>query len=278
MAKGGAMIAVATAVLLIGSAVGLPAQEPLDISHFDGWQDWPLYEAGDLAVDTRGLASQRTVFDFRIPTGDTVRMSIDVFTGMHLRGEPALWIQYLSSGVAGDSAGTSTLDALLVDRGSFRIAFRIQGAPGDRSWTGPYDFVKHRPDRVVALHIPDDGTVETETQELTADPFDFAAMPYLFPFLDLEEGGGVRLVNVGARGQRGTREVAVLPVGRTTVTDALGRDHEVREVQLLSHTGRVLISFYIADEAPYFCGWHYRRVDNGATLSKFDYREHLVMP
>jgi len=268
------------ALLLLGGVVavlGRPAtaQEPVSVEHFDGSEQWPLYEAGELELEGEALEDQRTWFDFLTPSGDTVGMTVDVHEVFH-RGEPALWVQWTSKGEPGDTAGTSTIDDLLIERSTFRIAFRIQASPGPRSWAGNYDLVQHHPDRVVRVAVRDDGSVDREVLEEATAPFDFATMGYLFPLLPLDEMEGFRLLNVGTRGDISPKEVALWPAGRTTIEDSRGGQHRVQEVQLLSASGRVLVSFYVTRGPPYFWGWLYRNVEDGRVISHLVYRGHEV--
>lgn len=267
---------VAVALTLAGGVLG--AQEPIPIDHFDGWRSWPLYEAGELEIDAAPLGNLRAEFRFEVPSGDTMTMYVDVLEGS-LRGQPALWIQHTSSGLEGDSTlGTTVIDGLLVDRESFRIAYRIQATRGARSWAGPYAFVQHRPERVSAVHVADDGTVETETLDGETDPFDFATMPFLFPFMEggLQAGRALRLMNIGARGDRAPRPVAIRVMGRTTITDAREREREVWEVQLLSNSERMLVTIWVDETPPWFFGWRYRMVEDGALRTRMMYRDHRI--
>ncbi len=274
--RGGLVPALAMTVALAGPAAAQESPEPaIDIDHFEGFEDWPLYRAGDLELENAALGEQRTRFDFRIPTGDTIRMVIDLMEAYH-RGQPALWIEWISSGIPGDTSSPGSLDVMLVDRSTFRIAFRIQGTPGPRRWAGSYDLVQHHPDRVVRVSVSDSGTVDTETLERATNPFDFATMGYLFPFIGLEQGRHFRLQNVGSRGSPEPKVVAIRMMGPTTITDATGRTREVHEVQLLSASRRSLVSFWVDEDAPYFYGWTFTSVRDGSTFSRLMYREHTV--
>lgn len=267
-----ALLALWPGVLWPGVVVG---QGAVSIEHFDGWRDWPLYEAGDLRLENDALGPQRTLFEFPLPTGGTTTMTVDVLPA-HLRGEPALWIEHTSSGVPGDTAGTTVIDALLVDRETFRVAFRIQGARGTRSWMGPYRLTQHRPDRILAVTVEEDGTVEKEELGEASDPFDFAAMPYLFPFMEIEEGRGLRLLNIGTAADLTPRKVPIRVIGDTTITDANGREHDVTEIQRLSNSERALYTIWVTDEPSFWYGWRGQWVEDGRTIWEWRYREHEI--
>lgn len=265
------------ALLLLAAPALLEAQDPISLSHFEDWRSWPVYEAGELPIDNAALATQRTIFDFANPTGAVDPMVMDVFADVYHRGRPAVWVQWTSGGRAGDTEGTSVLDAILLDRETFRVAFRIQGVPGPRAWAGPYAVTQHHPGRVARIGIADDGTVTTDELAHEVDPFDFATMQYLFPFIGLEEGKSFRLMNVGAAGNLEPRDVGVRVIGRTSIEDARGVAHDVWEVQLLTNTEGGLVSFYVTETAPFFHGWDFRRVADGRTLTSLRLRDHGVL-
>lgn len=272
-----AVLGAAAIFSLLQPTTDLPAQQKVSPPEgFEGHESWPLYEPGDLDLDFGPLTTQRTEFAFRVPSGDTIPLLIDVFESA-FQGGPAYWVQWTSGGLPAEAGGgTGSIDAILVHGETFRVLWRVAAIPGDRTWAGSYEVSQHHPEEIVRVQIAGDGEVATERVEMENDPFDFATMGYLFPFIGLEAGKRYRLRNIGVRGDPAPRDVSVRVAGRTTVTGADGERHEVWEVQLLPFSRRNLVTFWVDDEAPYFYGWSFRNVESGRLFSELRYRGHTV--
>lgn len=266
------------AALLLWWAPGTAAQESIPLDDFEGWTEWPLYEPGDVELDPDAFESMLGSYEFRTPSGDTAVMRIHTIADVYFQGEPALWVQHTGTGLGDDSTRTSTLDHIIVSRETLRVFFRVAATPGSRSWAGSYDVTQHYPDRVVRTGIGDSARVVQNRFEGENDPFDFATMPYLFSFMELEAGRRFRLMNIGSARDPEPRDVAILVKGRTTLEDAHGEEHEVWDVQLLNHAETLLVHLYVTEEAPRFWGWAFRRVANGATGVEWVYRDHRILP
>lgn len=245
------------------------AQQPIPLDHFDGWEGWPLMAPGDLHPKSDGLVPLRIEFaglfpgpnGFGVPPLDSLTMFVDVLE-QRFHGERALWIQWTSRPPSA-GAGAPALDALLVDRTTFRLLFRI-AASARGQWGGRYEVVQARPDRVVQVTVDEDGKTGTHVLEGAADYFDFATYAFLFPFLDLREGLGFRLSGYDYL-DKAAEALAVRVVGRTTVRDAEGDEHDVWRVDVMPPHRATLITFYVSKAPPYFYGWDYRVTRDGAT-------------
>lgn len=272
------MVAVRRAMPLLGLVSGSPAvaaQQPLSLDHFDGWETWPLYHPGELSLATQRLVPLRIAFDglfpgaqgFGRPPLDTLTMIMDVVE-QRFHGAPALWIQWLSQPSAG--GGSPALDALLVDRATFRLLFRL-AASARGEWAGRYEVVQAKPDGVTQVTVNEDGTTGAHTLEGGGTYFDFATYPFLFPLLDLREGMAFRLSGYEYLEQR-AEILPVRVVGRTRVADAHGREREVWRVDIMPAHRATLISFYVSRDPPFFYGWDYRLTRDGSTALKLTLR------
>jgi hypothetical protein len=257
------------ALVILAGPAALTAQEPLPLGHFDDWETWPLHAPGDLATDDREIVPLRIEFEgqfpgpngFGSPPLDSLTMFMDVLE-LTFRGSPALWIQWLSSPPRERTSASPALDALLVDRVTFRLLFRL-AASQRGEWAGRYEIVQARPDRVVQVSVDEDGTtIATEIENDAAGLFDFATYQFLFPFLELREGDAFRLSGYEYIEKR-AEILPVRVVGRTRVKDAFGRDNEVWQVDIMPEHRQTLISFYVTREPPYFYGWDYRLTRDG---------------
>jgi hypothetical protein len=267
----------ARAILLVPLFAGRSAgQEPLPLDHFNGWENWPLLEPGDLAIHSENLSPLRIEFDglfpgpngFGVPPLDSLTMYIEVMEE-RFHGAPALWVQWTSKPRAA-SGGAPALDVLLVDRASFRLLFRI-AASGRGDWAGRYEVIQARPEGVVQVSVAEDGASTKQVLEGAANYFDFATYQFLFPFLELREGMAFRLSGY----EYLEKQAEVLPVrvvGRTNVADAHGADQAVWRVDVMPPHRATLISFYVSDEPPYFYGWDYRLTRDGSTALKLTLR------
>lgn len=265
--------ALGVALCLSGLSVApARAQEPLSLEHFDGWESWPLVEPGDLQVDTTGLVPLRIEFDglfpgpngFGVPPPQPLTMYMDVIES-RFHGEPALWIQWLSKPRA-EEGGSPALDALLVERGTFRLLFRI-AASARGEWAGNYELIQARPDGVTQVSVGEDGSSAKQVLDGPANYFDFATYQFLLALIDLRENDRYRLSGYDLL-DKDAEVLAARVVGRVMVPDADGREHEVWRVDLMPAHRATLISFYVTGEPPYFYGWDYRVTRDGSTALK----------
>jgi hypothetical protein len=261
------------AALLAGAAHG---QAAISLDAFDGWESWPLYAPGDLAVDTSALGPLRIEFDGRFPGPqgfgrgplDPLTMYMDVIEES-FHAQPALWVQWTSRPPA-EAAGSPALDMLLVGRATLRLLFRV-AASSRGAWAGRYELLQAQPERLVQVSVEEDGTTTREVVEGPADYFDFATYPFLLPFLDLRPGLAFRLSGYDYL----EKKPEILPVrvaDRTTITDARGIEHEVWRVDVMPSHRATLITFYVAKEAPFFYGWDYRLTRDGSMAVQLTYR------
>lgn len=262
-------------VLAGGVPAAVAAQGPLALNHFNGWEAWPLYGPGDLRIASASLIPLRIEFDglfpgpkgFGAPPLDSLTMYMDVLE-QSFRGAPAVWVQWLSRPPVSRQASPA-LDALLVDRATFRLLFRIAASrPG--AWAGRYELIQAQPERVTQVTVGEDGKAATHQLD-TANYFDFATYQFLFPFLDLREGLAFRLRGYEYLEKEG-EELPVKVVGRTHVADARGRRHEVWQVDVMPAHRATLITFYVSREPPFFYGWNYRVTRDGSTAIKLTLR------
>lgn len=266
------------AVLVAGlfSARTAAGQQPVRLDHFDGWERWPLYAPGDLPITSGKLIPLRITFDglfpgprgFGRPPLDSITMLMDVIEET-FHGAPALWIQWLSRPSAKPTASPA-LDALLVDRGTFRLLFRL-AASARGEWAGRYEVLQARPKLLVQATVNEDGTAERHVLQAPADYFDFATYQFLLPFIELREGMAFRLS--GYEYLEKTPEVLpVRVVGRARVADAAGTMHDVWQVDIMPAHRATLITFYVSPEPPFFYGWDYRLTKDGSTALKLTLR------
>lgn len=266
---------ITTALLLVLSAASGGAQEqPVSLEEFEGWRSWTLHQPGDLELDHERLVPILTMYDFQVPTGDTMKMGIEILPDVRFQGQPAMWVNWIG---AGGEEGTTNLDAIILNRETFRVLFRIAAAPGDRNWAGTYSLKAHRPGKVVEVTVGDDMAVQRDSLEVDTNVFDFATMGYLFALLDLEEGQRFRLMNVGGGASLEPREVGILVGGMKTVGDPADRSHQVREIRLIANSENAVVTFHVSRTAPFFHGWSYQLVSNGRTFSDLTYRTHTVL-
>lgn len=270
--------------LLLASVLGASsatAQQPVSLDHFDGADSWPLYRPGDLPLDNAALRPQRIAFDGRFPgpqgfgRGPLVHLTLymdvlDVF----FHGEPAVWVQWTSTSPPESSTEAPALDALVVDRATFRLLFRVGRSGPAQAWAGRYEIVHATPDSTIQVSVRDDGSTD---RKVLADPgprFDFATYPFLFPFLDLHEGLSFRLAGYDFVDEA-EEILAVRVVGRTRITDATGGGREVWRVDVLPPHRATLITFWVTRQAPFFYGWEYRLTRDGTTALDMTYRGWL---
>lgn len=274
-----ATLGLSAVIALSTSPLNVEAQEPISLADFDGWRDWPLYAPGDLEIDSEALVSHRTWMKFIAPSGDTMTQHVDLTTEARFNGEPAIWVQHTGSGTLGDpETQTSVIDWMIVNRMTFRVLFRIGGAPGERTWAGRYDLTQHYPDHVVRTTVNDDASVSQNRANIDNNPFDFVTMPYVVALSGLlREGERFRLMNIGSANDPAPRSVGLFVKGKTTIEDGNGVRRDVWDVQLISNSERLLVHLYVSEDLPYFMGWRFRSVANGRDGVINLYRSHRLL-
>ncbi len=266
------------------SGVFLPgagaSQQALNTAAFDGWERWPLYRPGELSFAHERLAPLRVAFDAEFPGSqgfgveplERMTMYMDVLN-VNFRGLPATWVQWTSTSPA-EGTEAPALDALVVDRSTFRLLFRIARSGPAQGWAGRYEVLHAMNDRVIQVSVEDDGATETNVRDRSAPTFDFATYPFLFPLLDLREGMKFRLAGYDHL----AKEEEILPVHvarRVRVADAAGTGHDAWQVDVLAPHGAVLITFYVATEPPWFYGWQYRLTRDGSVALRMTLRDWI---
>ncbi len=264
------------ACVLAPLAGGVRGQEPLSLDDFDGWEGWPVTAPGELALHDARLVPIRLEFDglfpgpngFGVPPLDSLTMYMDVFEE-DFHGEPAVWIQWTSRPPRGGT-GAPALDALLVDRATFRLLFRV-GASGRGEWAGTYEVIQAKPERVQQVTVDEEGETARHVLDGAGTYFDFAAYPFLFPLLDLREGLALRLSGYDYL-DKAPEVLAARVVGRTRIPDAAGVEHEAWRVDVMPPHRATLITFYVSPEPPFFYGWDYRLTRDGSTALRLRLR------
>ncbi|GAB4536923.1 MAG: hypothetical protein Tsb0010_16330 [Parvularculaceae bacterium] len=264
-----------------------PPGTEIDTSHFDGFENWPLYRPGELRAENDAIADQRILYKAQFPSAaglqgpleDTIMM-MDLHD-LYFRGEPALWVQWTSTGRRDDPAGTASIDMLIADKASHRLLYRIQsvGGPGGPPvWAPPLSIQSHMRSKIIDVNVTSDGETETKTLESDdAGTIDFATLQFWLPFIGLEEGMKFRVPYY----QRQREQIGGLPVqvvGRAEIVDANGDKHDVWRVQTMSDTRASLIEFWISEDAPYFMGWDFRLTRDGRRVAYMEYMKHWLLP
>lgn len=284
----GAVLAlvVAAALPLIDGTVAQQTGPGIDISAFDGYEDWPVVKPGDINATNAALRDQRIIFDAQFPgpqglggpLADTT-MVFDV-SEVCFKGTPALSVEWRSTGREGADSGTVSIDYLVVDRATHSTLHRIRalgGAMGPPEWASPIVVTNYPDGLVISTTVKEDGAADAVTLEAQdTGTIDFAALPFWLPFIDLKEGAKFRVPYY--RQQLNT--IDGLPIyvqGQKEVTDASGQKHKIWNVQVMSIGGGALTEFWVAETAPYFFGWDFRLVGNGKTVSTMTYNKHWVL-
>lgn len=272
---------------LVMAANPADAQDAVDLSAFEGYETWPMLMPDDLDLERADLTDLRIYYDAQFPGAggldgpliDTT-MVLDV-SGSHFRGQPALVIQWSSTGEAGDTASSGAIDRLVVDRQTHRLLHRIQAQPpagGAVRWGGSYRITAFEADRITDTIVGEDGNARpTELLDVSPDTIDFATLQFFLPFIDLEEGLSFR-VPVYRYPLNELNGLPVHVVGREEITDGNGAVHEVWAIDVMSIGGGALTRFWIDEDAPYFLGWDYRLARTGRRITRMDYRSHWQFP
>ncbi|MEM7052203.1 MAG: hypothetical protein AAF604_21230 [Acidobacteriota bacterium] len=250
------------------------AQEPLDLSHFDGADQWPLYAPGDLTVDTGSMTAVTVAYDgvFATPEGPLELLTTIDFNKAMFRGVPATWMLWtFTSEQAGDH-GVPSLDLLVMERKTGALRYRMAPTKPRSDWGGPYSFVGVEAGELRRTEVPDEGPSKNRVVSIERPLFDFGGLPFVLPFLDLRKGQGLRLHAYQQSAASGVQLLNVKVIGETTITDSRGQRHQALEIQSLAPSRSSRVSFFVSNKAPYFLGWDYRNVADGSSLFKMTYR------
>lgn len=235
---------------------------------FDGRETWPLLTPETVEMDGDRLGWQRSdyAFSLRFQTEEwnEVEAVIDVFPST-FQGRSAHIIQWTTS----QPDGTGAIDALWIDASDFRVYHRVYrlGGAGEQ-WAGDYMIHQHHPEGSVHVLVTDDGEVERRTASDGRPRFDFATLGFLFGLMELEEGDGYRILNIGVRTDPAPRELFAKVGPVVDMEDGDGEIRHAREVAVLSPSETQLITFYVTSEPPFFLGWDFRRIESGRIVSR----------
>jgi hypothetical protein len=257
------------------------AQRPIPLDDFTGWESWPLVRPGDLDLSGATLQPVHIEFDglFPGPRGfgsqplDSLTMWMDLLPA-RFHGRAAYWVTWTSSGPRPPREEAPAIDAILVERRSFRLLFRLARSGPASFWAGRYEYVQAAPDSVVQVTVDDSGTTSRHALGTDHPLFEFASYPFLFPWLELRAGNGMRLAGYDYLDKK-EEILAVRVVGRVTIPDARGVGHEVWRVDVMPAHRATLISFFVAREPPYFYGWDYRLTRDGSSAVRLTLRGWL---
>lgn len=278
----------AIAALLVGMTPhAAAAQQAVDLSAFEGYESWPVIWPETLDIDRGDLPDLRVYYAAQFPGPDGLggplidtTMVLDLINS-HFRGEPALVIQWTSTGEAGDTTASGSIDRLVVDRQTHRLQHRIQAQPpagGHFRWGGAYRITAFEPDRISDTIVGEDGeATPTQLPDVTPETIDFATLQFFLPFIDLEAGMQFR-VPVYRYPLNELNGLPVHVVGRESIIDGNGDAREVWAVDVMSIGGGALTRFWISEEAPYFLGWDFRLARTGQRITQMHYRSHWQFP
>ncbi len=261
-------------ILWLTYPVSAIAQAAISIEHFENASEWPIFMPGEIKLDNAELGNLRVGYDgiFATPQGPLVLGTyIDVMDVM-FNGKSADWMQWTFTSEEEGKGGVANLDLLIMDQETGALNYRmLPSAPGS-TWGGPYNFIGVGDSEVKRIILSDDSELSTEIIPIEGNIYDFGGLPFVFPFMNLQNGQGIRLKAYQQSGADGVQLLDVKVIGPVTISDVDGNEHEVTEVQTLPPSRATLVSFYISDKAPYFYGWDYRRIDDGVSLFKMTYR------
>ncbi len=258
------------------------AQQPdverhaISLSTFANAETWRIYTPGDLKLRNEDLHDLRIVYGATLFTPDgpiEMQVSFDVRDVM-AGGRKADWIQWSFTGEKEGVQGYPNLDLLVIDSETGQLRYRMFPAVPTVDNGGTYSFITVSPDEVNELTVKPDGQTYPEVHDLDGEPvFDFGSLGFVLPFLDLQNREGIRLrtYNYSTVGS-----VSVYPHAPKDVQLPSGQTARVRDIDVLVSGGTQLITYRVSKEAPYFYGWDYRRVSDGVSLFRMDYRGFVL--
>ncbi|GJL90933.1 MAG: hypothetical protein DHS20C04_05920 [Hyphococcus sp.] len=246
--------------------------EAISITQFEGAETWKVYVPGELELHNENLHDLRVVYGATMftPNGPLKKkVSFDVRDVM-AEGRRADWLQWSFTAEYEGEEGYPNLDLLVIDSETGQLRFRMFPAVSTLESGGTYSFIHVIPSAVKELTVMPDGKTYPEQHDLGGVPiFDFGALGFVLPFLDLVEGEGFRLRTYN---YSSVDSVAVYPHALENIRLPNGRTVTIRDVDVLVAGGTQLITYRVSSEAPYFYGWDYKQVKDGAPLFKMDYR------
>ena len=258
---------------LLASTASLSAQA-LDMDHFEGYESWPLFTPGDLEFPgTDEVGDLRIGYEALFgggPVPAIMNLWMDVLD-VSFRGREAQWIQWTFSADPGEGDGIPTIDALIVDRDTQELLWRLHPGKTMSDFANPYELIQVRPGSIRQINVSDEGMGSAHSLQVSTPMFEFATLGFLFPFMDLEAGKAFRLATYHHPSQA-ERHIPIYVKGRTELLGEDGTAHDVWAVDVGSTTGETVVTYYVTKDAPYFYGWHYQQVEDGASLFKMTYR------
>ena len=258
-------------------AIAARAEAPLSLTHFDGSDEWPIFGPGEIDLDNGKLGHIRVAYDADFATPDGVLKLVNYIDIMDVmfNGKTADWMQWTFSSEINGEGMVANTDILIMDERTGALKFRILPSGGGSTWGGPYNMIGIGETELKRIVLSDSEEPRTEVIPIDGPIFDFGGMPFVFPFMDLKPGQGLRLRAYQQSGANGVQLLAVKVVGETQISDTHGNRHDVTEIQTLAPSRTTRVSFYVSNSAPYFFGYDYREVDDGTSLFKMTYRGHI---
>lgn len=239
--------------LLFLAVIEVEVQQAVSVKHFESWETWPTYVPRELPIQNSPLTAVHIAFDGLFPGTNGLGIlpldTLTMFISTHetcFRGKEAMWIRWTSQPQA-QSEGAPALDALVVDRSTFGVQFRV-AVSEHGAWAGRYEIIHARPDAVVQVTVNEAGTTATHRLDMEPSFFEFAAYPLLFARLDLEQHSTLRLQSYDFF-QKAAEVLAVKVVGRIRMVDATRQVHEGLHSQKLQRFASAL-SYRLRNPAP----------------------------
>ncbi len=251
-------------------------RQAIPLSAFENAAAWRIYAPGDLKLRNEDLHDLRIVYGATLFTQNgpiTRQVSFDVRDVM-AGGRKADWIQWSFTGEKEGEQRYPNLDLLIIDSETGQLHYRMFPAVPTVENGGTYSFITVSRGEVNELTVKPDGQTYPEVHDLDGEPvFDFASLGFVLPFLDLQDREGIRLrtYNYSSVGS-----VSVYPYALKDVQLPSGQTARVRDIDVLVSGGTQLITYRVSKEAPYFYGWNYRRVSDGVSLFRMDYRGFVL--
>ena len=265
------------AAFVIGLVSSASAQTPLSLDHFDGAEEWPVYRPGEIDLDNDKLGFIRVAYDaeFAIPGGVLELANYIDLMDVMFNGKPADWMQWTFTSETEGEGMVANMDTLIMDKETGALWFRMLPSGPGSAWGGPYNFIGVSEREVKRIILSDKDMPKTEAIAIDGAIFDFGGLPFVFPFMDLKKGQGLRLKSYQQSGADGVQFLDVKVIGPTKIVDTHGKEHDVMEIQTLPPSRSTRVSFYVSDEVPYFYGYDYRKVEDGVSLFKMTYRGYV---
>ncbi len=255
------------------------AQTALSIDHFNDADDWPVYSPGELELDNMNVGDIRIGYHgiFGTPNGTLEAKTFIELVNVMFNGTPANWMQWTFTSETKGEKTTPNLDLLIMDKETGGLRYRMAPSKNGSKWGGPYNFIGVGNSEVKEIVISENEKATTEYTSIEGPIFDFGGLPFVLPFLELQNGKGVRLNTYQKSEINGTELIDVISMGPKEIIDTRGNSHDVTEIQTIGSSRKTRVSFYVSKSAPYFYGWDYRQVDDGTSLFKMIYKGYKLI-